>query len=50
MLTYKDIQDKYKVSRGTVYNWILAGMPYCKIGRLVRFNEKDVSEWIQNKK
>lgn len=51
MLTFKDIETKYKVTRQTVYVWIKNGLKFYKVGRLVRFEEKEVEDFIkQNKK
>ena len=46
-LRSKDLETKYQVSRATVDNWKKSGMPYLKIGRSVRFDEKEVEEWIR---
>ena len=46
-LRSKDLEQKYQVSRATVDNWKKAGMPYLKIGRSVRFDEKEVEKWIR---
>lgn len=48
-LKIKDIQRIYKVSRSTVYNWIQLGMPFEKIGYMVRFDKNEVENWYNNK-
>jgi len=45
-LRSKDLEQKYQVSRATVDNWKKSGMPFLKIGRSVRFDEKEVEKWI----
>ena len=46
-LRSKDLETKYQVSRATVDNWKKQGMPFLKIGRSVRFDEKEVEKWIR---
>lgn len=46
MLTTTDIMTKYKVSRSTVDRWRKQGLPFIKIGKSIRFEEKKVQEWI----
>lgn len=46
-LTVKDIMNMYKCSRTTIYNWIEKGLPVHKFGKMVRFSEKEVEEWLQ---
>ena len=45
-LRSKDLEQKYQVSRATVDNWKKSGLPFLKIGRSVRFDEKEVENWI----
>ena len=46
LITMKDLQEKYSLSRATIDRWRKEGMPYMKIGRNVRFNEEKVIIWI----
>ena len=46
-LRSRDLELKYQVSRATIDNWKKYGMPYLKIGRSVRFDEKDVEKWVR---
>jgi len=46
-LTIEDIMQKYKLSRPKIYCLKRAGMPFLKIGRNVRFNEKEVETWMR---
>lgn len=46
MFNIKDVMNEYRVSKRTVYNWIEQGMPYLKVGKLVRFEPDKVKEWF----
>jgi excisionase family DNA binding protein len=46
-ITVQDIMKLYKVTKTTVYNWIKQGMPYYKFGKLTRFIESEVDEWLK---
>jgi len=48
-LTSKDLEKKYQISRSTVDNWKKEGLPFIKIGRSVRFDEKEVERWINER-
>ena len=48
-MTLKEIADYYKVHENTIRNWIEDGMPHIKIGRVIRFDIKDVEVWIAGK-
>ena len=48
-LTSKDLERKYQISRSTVDNWKKEGLPFIKIGRSVRFDEKEVEKWINER-
>lgn len=48
-MTLKEIADYYKVHENTIRNWIEDGMPHIKIGRVIRFDIKDVEVWVLNK-
>jgi len=48
-LTSKDLEKKYQISRSTVDNWKKEGLPFIKIGRSVRFVEKEVERWINER-
>lgn len=48
LATTKDLTKKYQVTRGTVNNWRLDGLPSIKIGRLVRFDYDAVDKWIKD--
>lgn len=46
-LTIKEVQDKYKVSRQTVYNWFDSGLKFIKLGKSVRIDEQELDNWIE---
>lgn len=46
LLTSAELQSTYKISRTTIDRWRKEGMPFIKVGRGVRFDEKDVKDWI----
>ena len=48
-LTSKDLEKKYQISRSTVDNWKKEGLPFIKIGRSVRFDEREVERWINER-
>lgn len=48
MFTIKDVMSEYKVSKRTVYNWIDQGLPFIKVGKLIRFEPSAVREWFLN--
>lgn len=49
-ITSKELSAKLKISRATIDRWRLEGMPFCKIGKGVRFIESEVYVWIQKYK
>jgi predicted DNA-binding transcriptional regulator AlpA len=48
-LTLEELKAKYKVCRSTVYEWMGQGLPYSKIGRVVRYPEGAVEEWVRSR-
>lgn len=40
------------LSKGTLYQWVSRkkGIPYVKVGRLTKFDLKDVEKWIEEHK
>ena len=46
LITIKELQEIYSLSRATIDRWRKEGMPSMKVGRGVRFNENAVREWI----
>lgn len=50
LVTSKDLQAIYLISRTTIDRWRKEGMPSMKVGRGVRFDEDAVREWILKNK
>lgn len=50
LITSKELQDMYSLSRSTIDRWRKEGMPSIKVGRNVRFDEDDVRTWILKNK
>ena len=46
ILTIKELCEKLKLSRETIYQLRKQGMPCIKINRSIRFDEKKVMEWL----
>lgn len=50
LLTVDQIAEMLQVKTGTVYQWVHEGfVPHIKLGRLVRFNESEVMEWLRKR-
>ena len=50
-LNVPQLAEKLVVSTKTVYGWILLKkVPYYKVGRLVRFDENEINDWLKNGK
>ena len=50
LITSKDLQEIYSLSRATIDRWRKEGMPSIKVGRGVRFDEEAVRKWILTNK
>ena len=50
LLTLKQLSDKLQISRSTIDRWRKEGLPYIKMGRCIRFKEKEVTEWLARNK
>lgn len=50
LITTNELCDALKVSRTTVETWRKEGMPYEKLGRIVRFDKDKVMEWLRTEK
>ena len=46
LLTVEELMEMLKVSRTTIYLWRKNGLPYKKVGRSIRFDYKEVRDWI----
>jgi len=50
LLTPQEIADILGVQPSTIYQWTHQGyIPHVKIGKFVRFKEKDVEKWVERK-
>jgi excisionase family DNA binding protein len=50
LLTVKDVSDKLRVGKSTVYRWVhYEYIPHVKLGTSVRFNERTIERWLRNK-
>lgn len=49
LITTNELCELLKVSRTAIANWREEGMPYEKYGKIVRFDEEIVLEWLRNK-
>ena len=50
LLDINELAKKMHVKVSTVYGWVHEDyIPHIKLGRLVRFSEKKIEEWIRNK-
>jgi prophage regulatory protein len=50
LLTPQQIADVLGVQKSTIYQWTHQGyIPHVKLGKLVRFREKAVMEWVEKR-
>jgi len=48
LLSVGEICKYFGISRDTVYKWIeTKGLPAYRLGRLWKFKQKDVDEWLE---
>jgi len=51
LLTPEEISKILNVKLSTIYKWTHMGtIPFIKIGKLIRFKEEDIMEWVEKKK
>lgn len=50
LITIKELESIYSLSRATIDRWRKEGMPFVKVGRGVRFDEEAVRDWILKNK
>lgn len=50
LLTDKEVEAQYKISRATqkTWRWKKNGFPYIKVGRLVRYRRADIEQWLSS--
>ena len=50
LLTPDEVAELLSVRKSTIYQWTHQGfIPHVKLGKLVRFKEKDVAEWVEKR-
>ena len=48
LLTVSQAADLIGIKESTLYEWVGRGrIPYCKIGRLLRFRPESLESWVQ---
>ena len=51
LIDKQELAKQLGVKISTLYSWIhQKRIPYVKIGRLVKFDQKDINIWIQSRK
>ena len=51
LLSIGQLSQQLGVSVKTLYGWVcLRQIPYVKMGRLVKFDPRDIARWIETKK
>lgn len=47
----KDLSEYLSISRHTVYYWVqIRKIPYVKMGKIVRFDLREIEAWIKERK
>jgi excisionase family DNA binding protein len=49
LMDENELCEWLKISVMTAYRWRKDGMPYIKVGRLVRYDKEKVMAWLQTK-
>ncbi len=50
LLTIDELAEVLSVKKSTIYQWIHLGLiPHMKVGRLLRFRERDIEKWLSSK-
>lgn len=51
LLTAQEIAGQLQVHIETIYQWVSQKrIPYVKVGRATRFDQKDIDNWIEKRK
>ena len=51
LLNIRELAQRLGVQVKTIYCWVHAReIPYVKVGRLVRFDPADISQWVEDRK
>ena len=48
LLTIEQLGDNLQVTRQCIYNWLKRGMPVYRKGRVTRFSETEVMQWLKS--
>jgi len=50
LLGVTELAEYLKVNKQTIYNWVnKKGIPFVKIGDLLRFDKDEINRWLKNK-
>ena len=50
-LSIQGLSEYLGLSKGTVYVWVCQRrIPYLKIGKLVKFDMREIENWLKNKR
>ncbi len=49
-LTIEEVAEMLKVARSTVYKFKEMGLPFIKLGKVIRFELNDVVSWVEQQK
>ena len=50
MISIKEFSEFMKVSTRTVRRWIKIGMPYVRVGQIIRIEKSDAIAWVTEQK
>ena len=48
MIRMQQVMELFGVTRKTVHNWIILGMPSYHVGKLLFFDKYEIVEWVKN--
>ncbi len=47
LLTIDELAEVLTVKKSTIYQWVHLGLiPHIKVGRLLRFKERNIQKWL----
>lgn len=49
-ITINQFCENMGITRMTYYTWVKEGLPYFQQGRIIRLEEKEVMQWVENRK
>jgi len=50
LLTIDELAEVLSAKKSTIYQWVHLGLiPHIKVGRLLRFRERDIEKWLSSK-